>query len=1025
MITENTLRVKMEVTGDGQLTATMGGAAQSITAVDKAQQGAAESAGAMAQAGRDNASATQAVGESAAEAEARINAMVRASLERQQAEATAATASTRGAEANQRVTLSLQEQVAAHQRAMAAADAYRQRSAAANRTAGDTSGIDAERGALAKLVGEIDPTIAALEKLDQQQAKLDRFRRQGVIGLEDYKQFSAVIDQSRERITSAGAAMHSFSLNNAMARRELGYLVKDLAMGNFGRFQQSALTLASSSGLMGMAFSAVGLAIAGVLVPLAAFALAAVKGYEESERLRVSVVATGNAAGVSGPAYDRMAASIGAATGEYGKARDTVDQLAASGKVAGAGIGMLAKQAVDMSTVTGESIDKSVAKILELSERPAAAIAKLNEQYHFLTSAQYAEIAALEAEGNTRAAARLADRLDAQAMADRAHDVEDNANVMVRAGHAVATAWGAAWEAMKSPFRAVGLGDQVAAVEAQIKALTTPRVDRQGNLVQAEGGAQLAALQQQLKDLRAKQWDAGLADVNQSADARANQDAIAAQQRLAKFASPETVRDNALAQANTDRLAAMYGVVDPAQKARIQSEYERQVKDAKTAYDSALKKDAGPRAKDPYASLDQQVSGAYSRNADTGTKELDAEAAALRAIAVAGADAIAKGGDIATVQAKVAAAVAQTTDYYGRQTTELDKANAADKAYRDTLQEKLAVYEEDARLRVQSVGMSQREIALQRELIAVHREAAQQMAQLNRERDAGHLTDAQFNQRKQENEAYEAQRVAAAKAADTDIAAAHTDWTRGAIAALKDYGDAAADVASQVGDGFTQMAGDMENSLASWAQGGSLSLKSFEKDFENMVAHMVAKALVAQATTALIGMFAPSGTGMVSLGGDTSYLGNSYNTGSYGGGYSLATAGHAEGGRISGPGTGTSDDILARLSNGENVITAKATDYYGQRFMDDLNAMRLPRYAEGGRVGVAGGGYGQPAPQITVINNGNDQVSAKSEQQPDGRWATRFVIDTVVADIAAGGKSAKAMQGRYGLQRRGVPVSGS
>jgi hypothetical protein len=114
------------------------------------------------------------------------------------------------------------------------------------------------------------------------------------------------------------------------------------------------------------------------------------------------------------------------------------------------------------------------------------------------------------------------------------------------------------------------------------------------------------------------------------------------------------------------------------------------------------------------------------------------------------------------------------------------------------------------------------------------------------------------------------------------------------------------------------------------------------------------------------------------------------------------------------------------VSNGEYVQTADAVDYYGEQFMDDVRAKRLPRYAEGGMVGSGGGGGGggQLAPQIIVQNNGNNQVSASSQQQPDGRWITTMVIDAVAADIAGGGKSAKAMQQRFGLQRRGVPVGG-
>ena len=43
---------------------------------------------------------------------------------------------------------------------------------------------------------------------------------------------------------------------------------------------------------------------------------------------------------------------------------------------------------------------------------------------------------------------------------------------------------------------------------------------------------------------------------------------------------------------------------------------------------------------------------------------------------------------------------------------------------------------------------------------------------------------------------------------------------------------------------------------------------------------------------------------------------------------SVKSAKFAEGGLVTGPGTGTSDSIPAQLSNGESVITAKATSMF-------------------------------------------------------------------------------------------------
>jgi hypothetical protein len=58
----------------------------------------------------------------------------------------------------------------------------------------------------------------------------------------------------------------------------------------------------------------------------------------------------------------------------------------------------------------------------------------------------------------------------------------------------------------------------------------------------------------------------------------------------------------------------------------------------------------------------------------------------------------------------------------------------------------------------------------------------------------------------------------------------------------------------------------------------------------------------------------------------------------------------ARGDMVRGPGTGTSDSILARLSNGEFVMRAAAVQHYGPNLLRQLNERRVPKYATGGLV---------------------------------------------------------------------------
>lgn len=62
------------------------------------------------------------------------------------------------------------------------------------------------------------------------------------------------------------------------------------------------------------------------------------------------------------------------------------------------------------------------------------------------------------------------------------------------------------------------------------------------------------------------------------------------------------------------------------------------------------------------------------------------------------------------------------------------------------------------------------------------------------------------------------------------------------------------------------------------------------------------------------------------------------------------TLNKASGGYISGPGSGTSDSIPARLSNGEYVVKARSVSKYGIGFLNAVNNGTLKKFAVGGAV---------------------------------------------------------------------------
>ena len=99
------------------------------------------------------------------------------------------------------------------------------------------------------------------------------------------------------------------------------------------------------------------------------------------------------------------------------------------------------------------------------------------------------------------------------------------------------------------------------------------------------------------------------------------------------------------------------------------------------------------------------------------------------------------------------------------------------------------------------------------------------------------------------------------------------------------------------------------------------------------------------------------------------------------------------GGKVSGPGTGTSDSIPAMLSNGEYVIKADSVSKYGIDTFDALNAQKL---ANGGAVGL-----GSPAPINSGYLNLGGMIPGYHKGGPAGHRHGRNLPSTQSQSVVA------------------------
>lgn len=1026
MITENTLRTKIEVAADGQLKATLDGVAQSVEKIDKAQQAQAESASAAASAGQANAAATQAVGESAAEAEARIKAMVQASLERQRTEQAQITASMRSVDTTKVATQTINEQVAAHQKAIAAADAYRERSAAASKAAGNTAGLDAQREAMHKLLGEIDPTVTSLDKLDKQQAKLAGFKKAGLLSDDDFTRFSQAIDGSRNRITMAGEAMSHFGVNTSQTRRELGYLVKDLATGQYGRLSQTSLTLAANTGIMGTAFSGAGVAVAGVTALLAAYAVGTGEAYLNEQKLNQAVAQTGNFAGVTMGEVNGLASGLGNATGKAGLARDILLALSADGKVGRESFAALGQAAFDMAQLTGKSAGEAASAVTQMFDGTVTGALKANEQYHFLTDATYDHIKALEEEGRAQEAAQVAAEAFHDAVGPRIAEMESQVYGLAKAWDSVAASTRGWWEEFKT-------GSALIAGTADITTQYYAQLGRVQGEIEHFGSASFG--QQEKLDQLKKQMDAAIARTDQqAAQTRLNNDAVtgdATIDRLSASVDKADAKKQKLAELSA-AFDKLWGSADPgnARLAGVQRLVgaDGSVSFSGGAYDKLRadieKKYAPPKGpKNPetnaYATFANQVDALGIKNITADDAAVTKYEQGIAKLAEDMANYMAKGGDATKAAAEFnrgQQALQQTLDAnHARELT-------AQAEYAAALDKSNVALQQQVNNEIARIGMGDKEYQRSQAITKAYQDEADALEKLSLKRQAGingesgGLSQASYDADVKALRAATAEKVSIMQDGYRRMDEAQGDWLSGTRSALQNYVDAARDVADTVRDGFAGMFGNMEDAGVDWLTGSELNMKSLEKDFERMLARMLIRALEAQAMSALLGAIGGS------YGAASTNTFSSIGTDSSGGSINFVSqvGGRAGGGRIDGPGTGTSDSILARVSNGENVITASTTDYYGQSFMDALNAKQVPRFADGGRVGggAAGGMAGTDAGGV-VVNIYGAENGARTEQRDgaDGRKYLDIFINAAAQDVARGGRLGQAIQAATGTRR--------
>ncbi|OVX11897.1 phage tail length tape measure family protein [Klebsiella pneumoniae] len=502
-----------------------------------------------------------------------------------------------------------------------------------------------QRASLQRLVGQLDPFSAALDKIKKQRAELSAAKDAGLLTPEYHAELSNKLDLTEKGLNQVSNEMRYGAISAGQyknAMRLLPAQLNDIAVGLAGGmplltiFMQQGSQIADSFGGWGNLFEIIkqqllgagdaadessdslsdnanslsenaenAKKLTGFLNPMAIGigALVAVvgtltyawyKGSQEQQEFNKSLVLTGNIAGVTTGQLADMAKSVADHTGNTtAAAAQALNRVVSGGKIATGSMQTVTEAVVAMNDATDESIDSMVADFEKISQNPVAAIGELNDKYHFLTLATYNQIKALQDEGNQQEAARLATEAYAATMKQRADEIAESLGTLQSAWKWLGDEAKGAWDAMLNIGREKSLESQLEEAE---KALENAQRSRglgnglwntYGVNYQGSDNA-IAQAQAQVDSLRGQITAQGVLNDAISTYNKRQQKGVDAMRRLDaqadRMASNESKRKKELAQLDRDLADARAAgrAISAEDEAARRKEINEKYKDPKT-----------------------------------------------------------------------------------------------------------------------------------------------------------------------------------------------------------------------------------------------------------------------------------------------------------------------------------------------------------------------------------------------------------------------------------------------------------